>query len=240
AAVVMLGVVLWVVARLMDSAIGRAWIAIRENENLAASLGISPLRYQMAAFVFGATISGLGGGIYAHYVGFVSPVELGFHYVVVVFIMLIAGGVGTLAGPLVGAVVFGVLPEILRVAEMARSLLLGVILLLCIAVVPEGLTGLWSRLKTLRAAPGGKARPAPAWTRAESETRQSGMPEAPLVPPSTPPGALEVHRVSKRFQGLNALSDVSFKVAAGEVVGLIGPNGAGKTTLFNIITGFLK
>jgi len=240
AALALLGVVLWIVSRLMDSAIGRAWIAIRENENLAASLGISPLRYQMAAFVLGAAISGLGGGLYAHYVGFVSPVELGFHYVVVVFIMLIAGGVGTLAGPLVGAVVFGVLPEILRVAEMARSLLLGVILLLCIAVVPEGVTGLWSRLKTLRAAPGSKARPAPARTRAESETRQSGMPEAPLVPPSTPPGALEVHRVNKRFQGLDALSDVSFKVAAGEVVGLIGPNGAGKTTLFNIITGFLK
>lgn len=240
AAVVLLGAVLWVVARLMDSAIGRAWIAIRENENLAASLGISPLRYQMAAFVFGAAISGLGGGLYAHYVGFVSPVELGFHYVIIIFIMLIAGGVGTLAGPLVGAVVFGVLPEILRVAEMARSLLLGVILLLCMAVVPEGVTGLWSRLKTLRAAPGSKTRPTPARTRAESEARQPGMPEAPLVPPTTPPGALEVHRVSKRFQGLDALSDVSFKVVAGEVVGLIGPNGAGKTTLFNIITGFLK
>ena len=148
--VVFLGVTIWVLARLLRSPMGRAWIAIRENETLAASVGISALRYQMLAFVLGAALAGLGGGFYAHYVGFVSPTELGFHYIGVIFIMLIAGGAGTLAGPLIGSVVFGVLPELLRVAEMGRNLLLGLILLLCIALLPEGLVGLWQRLRSAR------------------------------------------------------------------------------------------
>ena len=169
-----LAVVIFMLERILRSPIGRAWFAIRENENLASSLGISPLRYQMAAFVVGAVISGLGGGFYAHYVGFVSPTELGFHYIGVVFIMLIAGGTSTLAGPLIGSVVFGVLPELLRVAEMARNLLLGVILLLCIIVMPEGLAGIWKRLQAARARHGRRPVdvPMPVVTHAAEEIAQ--------------------------------------------------------------------
>ena len=234
AVVVTIGIVIFMLDRLLRSPIGRAWHAVRENESLASSLGISPLRYQMIAFVLGAAISGIGGGFYAHYVGFVSPTELGFHYIGVVFIMLIAGGASTMSGPLIGSVVFGVLPELLRVAEMARSLLLGLILLFCIAVMPEGLTGIWNRMRWARQARF-KIRDATDAPPASAVP----MLEATVIPPATETGELKVERVSKRFEGLTAVSDVTFSIRPREVVGLIGPNGAGKTTLFNVITGAL-
>lgn len=234
AVVVTIGIVIFVLDRLLRSPIGRAWHAVRENESLASSLGISPLRYQMVAFVLGAAISGLGGGFYAHYVGFVSPTELGFHYIGVVFIMLIAGGTSTMSGPLIGSVVFGVLPELLRVAEMARSLLLGLILLFCIAVMPNGLTGIWNRMRWARQARF-KVRDAIDAPPASAVP----MSETTVIPPATETGELKVERVSKRFEGLTAVSDATFSIRPRDVVGLIGPNGAGKTTLFNIITGAL-
>ena len=230
-----LAIVIIMLDRILRSPIGRAWLAIRENENLASSLGISPLRYQMAAFVLGAVISGLGGGFYAHYVGFVGPTELGFHNIGVVFIMLIAGGTSTLAGPLIGSVVFGVLPELLRVAEMARNLLLGVILLLCIIAVPDGLVGIWKRLQAAGALHGG--RPVDAQMPAMAHVPAKEITQ--IAPSFSTSGTLEVRDISKQFDGLTALNEVSFSVQPGGVVGLIGPNGAGKTTLFNVITGVL-
>jgi branched-chain amino acid transport system permease protein len=234
--VLLLTLTLGLLHRLVGSSVGRSWIAIRENEDLAGSLGIPALRYKMAAFGVGAALAAIGGGLYAHYVSFVSPTELSFHYIGFVFIMVVAGGTGTLIGPVLGGLVFGVLPEVLRVAEQARNLLLGGILLVTIACLPEGLVGLWARVSS--------------WRRVAREDAGEGAPDggAPAMPHAQPPtGAaarasdtLEIQSVTHRFGGLVVLSDVSFRVEPGTILGLIGPNGAGKTTLFNIISGILR
>ena len=220
-----------IIDRVVSSPIGRAWIALRENEALAASVGIHALRYKMTAFAYGAGLAGLGGGFYAHYIGFLGPDTLSFHTIGIVLIMLIGGGMGTLSGPVVGAIAFGVLPEVLRAAEQARDLLLGAVLLLCIAFLPEGLVGLWARLDRL------------SWWRhlgAAEVARRASAPSmsADLRPPRA--GArLEVASLTKHFDGLTAVSGVTFVANPGEIVGLIGPNGAGKTTFFNMIAGTL-
>jgi branched-chain amino acid transport system permease protein len=220
-----------IIGRVVSSPIGRAWIALRENEALAASVGIHALRYKMTAFAYGAGLAGLGGGFYAHYIGFLGPDTLSFHSIGIVLIMLIGGGMGTLAGPVVGAIAFGVLPEVLRAAEQARDLLLGAVLLLCIAFLPEGLVGLWARLDRL------------SWWRRLGVAETARRAPAPsVIAEPRPPRAgarLEVTSLTKRFDGLTAVSGVTFVADPGEIVGLIGPNGAGKTTLFNMIAGTL-
>jgi branched-chain amino acid transport system permease protein len=238
--VALLALTLFLLHRVIDSPIGRAWIAIRENEALATSVGIHPLRYKMAAFAGGGLLAGVGGGLYAHYIGFVSPSELGFHYIGIVFIMLIGGGTGTLLGPVVGALVFGVLPEVLRLAETARNTLLGGILLLSIAFLPEGLVGLWGRVARRRPGTVDAGLADGELPSSASELVGDGRGIVPAPSSAIGDSTLEVRGVTKRFGGLTVLHEVTFNVRRGEIVGLIGPNGAGKTTLFNIVTGFLE
>jgi len=234
--VLLLAVTLVLLHRLVGSSVGRSWVAIRENEELAGSLGIPALRYKMSAFGVGAALAAIGGGLYAHYVSFVSPTELSFHYIGFVFIMVIAGGTGTLIGPVVGGLVFGVLPEVLRVAEQARNLLLGGILLVTIACLPDGLVGLWARVSSRRRA----GREDAGETAPDEDAQATQHAHLPTGAAPRASDALEIQSVTHRFGGLVVLSDVSFRVEPGTVLGLIGPNGAGKTTLFNIISGILR
>jgi branched-chain amino acid transport system permease protein len=132
----------WLVChRLVNSRIGRAFVALRENEPLAESVGIDVTRYLVMAAVVSAAMAGLAGGLYAHYTRFVSPEVFLFSYTVTMVIMVVAGGKGTLAGPLVGAVLFTALPEALREATswQWQMLAYGVILVLIVFFLPRGI-----------------------------------------------------------------------------------------------------
>src|SRR2546425_986530 len=127
--------------RLVTSRIGRALVALRENEPLAESVGIDGTRYLVLAAVVSAAMAGLAGSLYAHYTRFVSPEVFLFSYTVTMVIMVIAGGQGTLAGPVVGALLFTVLPEALReaVAWQWQMLAYGVVLVLFVFFLPRGI-----------------------------------------------------------------------------------------------------
>ena len=126
---------------LVRSRVGRALVALRENETLAASVGIDVTHYLVLATVVSAAMAGLGGGLYAHYTRFVSPEVFLFTYTVTMVIMVVAGGKGTLAGPVVGAVLFTVLPEALRAATswQWQMLLYGVLLVAILFFMPQGI-----------------------------------------------------------------------------------------------------
>jgi branched-chain amino acid transport system permease protein len=140
---VLVGVVLTyaVCHRLVNSRVGRAFVALRENEPLAESVGIDGTRYLVLAAVVSAALAGVAGSLYAHYVRFVSPEVFLFSYTVTMVIMVIGGGKGTLAGPVVGALLFTALPEALRevVPWQWQMLAYGVLLVLLVYFLPRGI-----------------------------------------------------------------------------------------------------
>jgi branched-chain amino acid transport system permease protein len=127
--------------RLVHSRIGRALVALRENEPLAESVGIDATRYLVLAAVVSAALAGLAGSLYAHYTRFVSPEVFLFTYTVTMVIMVIAGGQGTLVGPVIGALLFTALPEALReaVAWQWQMLAYGVVLVALVFFLPRGI-----------------------------------------------------------------------------------------------------
>ncbi|MBI1962329.1 MAG: branched-chain amino acid ABC transporter permease [Candidatus Rokubacteria bacterium] len=142
-----------VCARLVNSRIGRAFLALRENEPLAESVGVDVTHYLVLAAVVSAGLAGLGGSLYAHYTRFVSPEVFLFTYTVTMVIMVVAGGKGTLAGPLVGALLFTALPEALRLATswQWQMLAYGVLLLLLVYFLPRGIVPALRGLRGRRA-----------------------------------------------------------------------------------------
>jgi branched-chain amino acid transport system permease protein len=127
--------------RIIASRIGRALVALRENETLAESVGIDGTFYLVLAAAISAAMAGAAGGLYAHYTRFVSPEVFLFTYTVTMVIMVVAGGKGTLAGPVVGAVIFTVLPEALRALTswQWQMLLYGILLIAALFFMPSGI-----------------------------------------------------------------------------------------------------
>lgn len=120
------------------SRLGRAVSAVRENEILARAVGINPYRYYVAAFTLSAGLAGVAGVTYAHFTTHVAPLSLSLHYMFWMLVMVIVGGVRTVAGPIVGAFIVVFVPEWLLIAEEFRTVALGVVLLVCIVLMPQG------------------------------------------------------------------------------------------------------
>ncbi len=136
---------LFICYRFVHSNIGRAAIAIRENRYVAQSIGIRPFYYGLITFVLAAAIGGLAGGFYAHYISYVGPEVFDFSFMVSMIIMVLAGGKGTLVGPIVGAVIFVVLEEYLRDFKDLRFSIFGLIVIGVVIFLPRGLMGFVAR-----------------------------------------------------------------------------------------------
>ena len=150
-----------IIARLVDSRIGRAMVALKENESLALSVGIDVTRYLVLAAVVSAALAGASGSLYAHYVKIVDPDIFLFIYTVTMVIMVITGGKGTLAGPVVGGLIFGFLPVAVRsfAGPQVQWILYGGLMMLIVFILPQGIVPAVERWAASRKPP--SAGPAP-------------------------------------------------------------------------------
>lgn len=222
-------VMMFLANRIRNSRLGMSLMAIRDDEIAAAMIGINTKLCKVIAFGLSGFFGAIAGGVYAHYAKILTPDEFGILQSINILLMLVIGGAGSVAGAGVGAAVVTILPEALRVFADYRMMIFGALLIFVITYFPQGVFGSaheW--IRPFRSAAKKRAQTAAA------------LATLPMIGKRFDGGKsclLAIEEVSKNFVGLNALTDVSLKLAEGETVGLIGPNGSGKTTLINVISG---
>lgn len=138
---ILLGIALvaFITARLQRSRVGRAWMAMREDEDVAEAMGIYTLKYKLLAFAIGAAFAGLGGVIFASRNTFTGPEDFTLMVSINVLCLVIIGGMGSIPGVVMGALVLKGLPEMLRELDDYRMLAFGALLVVMMIVRPEGL-----------------------------------------------------------------------------------------------------
>jgi ABC-type branched-subunit amino acid transport system ATPase component/ABC-type branched-subunit amino acid transport system permease subunit len=215
---------------------GMGLIAIREDEDKAAAVGVRTSAYKVLSFVASAVLIGVAGGVYAYFLSFIDPRGM-FDILVSVQLVLAAlvGGRGTIWGPVLGAFLVVPLNEAannLAATEGLHLFAFGLALGAVVMFLPRGLLPTvqewWSRRQR---------RQVPWERRPQVSAADREPPPAPAPAGHT---LLEVDALGKRFGGVAAVDACSFAVREGSRTGLIGPNGSGKTTTFNLVTGMVR
>ncbi len=134
-------VTLLVIRNIKHSSHGRALFSIREDEIASEAMGVDTTKYKVLAFAIGAGFAGLAGGLFAHFQMFVDPKSFGFLKSIEILVMLVLGGMGSLTGSIVAAIVLTVLPEALRSVSQYRMVVYSILLVILMPVRPQGLFG---------------------------------------------------------------------------------------------------
>jgi len=221
---------LWATRNLLDSRPGRAVRALKGALEMAEAFGVDAGRLKIVIFVYAALLACISGWLYAHLQRFVNPTPFGPIQGIEYLFMAVVGGAGSVWGAVVGATVITLLKQVLqdwlpRLLGRDGNFEVVVFGILMILLLQRTRDGVWPWLA--RAVP--QRKPLPVSTATTLPKRSRGNEGVLLV----------VERARKQFGGLVAVSDLSFELYRGEILGLIGPNGAGKSTMFNLISGAL-
>ena len=217
------------------SPFGAALRGTRDQARRMTALGYNVWLIRFLAILFSGFWSGIAGLLFIYYNQFIGPQVVALTTSAEALLMVISGGSGTLLGPIVGAAIVVIMKNVVSAYIERWNLVLGVIFILIISFMPEGLV------------PGSVRLWRAGWRRVRGQTPRShrhvshAKLEARGLTPSQPGAramtALAVSALDKSFGGLRVTAKVDLVVEPGERRLIIGPNGAGKTTLFNLITG---
>lgn len=148
-ALLLLIIVTVIMHRIDVTSLGRVFRSIPQSELLVESVGINLIRYKVLAFSIGAFFAGIGGAFYAHYFTYISPLDYTWTNSLIMLMYTIVGGTATVAGPIIGSFVLITIGEVLRPVEVYVPIFLGIILILILRFLPEGLISIPHRVGSL-------------------------------------------------------------------------------------------
>jgi branched-chain amino acid transport system ATP-binding protein len=215
----------WLFARLKASPWGKAMRAVRDSEIASQSIGFDPTLTRTVAFALSAVAAGLAGGVFAAMSDFISPESFPFFQSILFLLVVMIGGADRVFGPVVGALIVVLLPELLSWLAEYRLLFVGLLLLVVLRLAPGGVVGLIGDFWLDH----DEGRPAEAKRNVTA-----------LLASTEGGGTLVVEDLSVSFGGVNAVANLSFTAEPGRITSIIGPNGAGKSTVLNLACGFYR
>src|SRR5262249_34165601 len=248
---VMIAAMILISLRLQNSRIGRAWMAIREDEIAASAMGINLVSLKLLAFGVGASFGGMTGAFYVSKLQTATPEMFMFPVSVMILVMIVLGGMGSVYGVVLAAILLQLLQswflqdltgwihalgravdsEWLQRIDLVQSieLIFGIILVTMMLFRRQGLIpatratpALTLEQQAAQASRGGFAAPIRGIEPSKAESQQ------PMI---------EVRNLTRRYGGIVAVKNLNIVVESNAIVALIGPNGSGKSTTFNLITG---